>query len=50
MQWKLGHRAPVRGDAPGSRIDRAEFDEYMKERKSRPTGGPAEGPQTPPQA
>jgi hypothetical protein len=26
--------------------DRAEFDEYMKERRTRPTGGP-EGPQTP---
>jgi hypothetical protein len=30
--------------------DRAEFDEYMKERKGRPTGGPAEGPQTPSQS
>jgi hypothetical protein len=30
--------------------DRAEFDEYMKERKSRPAGGPTEGPQTPPQS
>jgi hypothetical protein len=29
--------------------DRAEFDEYMKERRNRPTGpsGPTEGPQTP---
>lgn len=34
--------------------DRAEFDEYMKERRNRPAGGPpegqAEGPQAPPQA
>jgi Protein of unknown function (DUF2852) len=31
--------------------DRAEFDEYMKERRDRPSGsGPAEGPQAPPQA
>jgi hypothetical protein len=30
--------------------DRAEFDEYMKERKSRPAGGPTEGPQAPPQS
>ena len=30
--------------------DRAEFDEYMKERRNRPAGGPAEEPQTPPQA
>jgi hypothetical protein len=30
--------------------DRAEFDEYMKERTSRPTGGPAEAPRTPPQS
>ena len=34
--------------------DRAQFDEYMKERRDRPAGGPAEGPterpQTPPQA
>jgi hypothetical protein len=33
--------------------DRAEFDEYMKERRNRPAGGPpegrAEGPQAPPQ-
>jgi uncharacterized protein DUF2852 len=29
--------------------DRAEFDEYMKERRDRPPGGPAETPQTPQQ-
>jgi hypothetical protein len=29
--------------------DRAEFDEYMKERRNRPASGPAEEPQTPPQ-
>jgi hypothetical protein len=28
--------------------DRAEFDEYIKERRSRPASGPAEGPQAPP--
>jgi hypothetical protein len=27
--------------------DQAEFDEYMKERRNRPSGGPAEGPQGP---
>jgi Protein of unknown function (DUF2852) len=30
--------------------DRAEFDEYMKERRNRPAGGPAEGPTEGPQA
>ena len=30
--------------------DRAEFDEYMKERRERPTGGPPEATQPPPQA
>jgi hypothetical protein len=30
--------------------DRAEFDEYLKERRNRPTGGPGESPETPPQA
>jgi len=29
--------------------DRAEFDEYMKERRNRPAGGPTEPPQTPQQ-
>jgi hypothetical protein len=30
--------------------DRAEFDDYMTERKSRQAGGPSEGTQAPPQA
>jgi hypothetical protein len=30
--------------------DRAEFDDYMKERRNRQPGGPAEGTQAPPQA
>jgi Protein of unknown function (DUF2852) len=30
--------------------DRAEFDDYVKERRNRPSGGPADGPQQPPQA
>jgi hypothetical protein len=30
--------------------DRAEFDEYMKERRNRPAAGPADGSETPPQA
>ncbi len=29
--------------------DRAEFDEYMQERRDRPTSGPSEAPQPPPQ-
>ena len=29
--------------------DRAEFDDYMKERRDRPARGPAEGPTAPPQ-
>jgi len=29
--------------------DRAEFDEYMKERRNRPASGPADSPPTPPQ-